>query len=652
MTVGIVFGLTAVQAQKKSTSPVILTVEDEMVTKAEFEAVYNKNNNVSQNIEQKTPQEYMELFVNYKLKVKEAEALGLDTIPKYQKELKGYVDQLAAPYLVDREYAESLVKEAYNRLKEDVHASHILITVSEDASPADTLKAFRKAIQLRDLARAGKDFAELAKENSNDPSAKDNGGDLGYFSALRMVYPFESAAYNTPVGEVSNPVRTTYGYHVIKVHGKRPAVGQMKAAHIMVAVKPDADSATVVKARQKINEIYARVEAGEDFGQLARMYSDDRGSKGRAGELPWFGSGRMVASFENAAFALENDGDVSEPIETQYGLHIIKRLEKKNMGSYEEEYDDLKKRVERDRRGQGSREALAKKLEVEYKIKANTKSLEAVAASMDSTYFQGGYTFSEEQRSSLSKPLLSWKDKNYRGEKVVITQADFTGYLETLSKRQKPVSLDIMVSEAFKAFKTDKILEYEREILPLKYPAYKALVQEYRDGILLFELMDRKVWQAAVKDTAGLESYFEENKSNFMWPKRLDATIYTCDSQENLQTVSQMLKDGASDSAVIAKINVNSALGVDVREGKFTAEEMPVLNQITWEEGVHTVVESGFYLIKVNEVLDVQPKELDEARGLVTSGYQNYLEESWLQELRTKYTFEINEEVLNEVKPL
>lgn len=652
MMVGFLIGSSLVQAQKKSSSPVILTVEDEAITKAEFEAVYYKNNNVSQNIEQKSPQEYMELFVNYKLKVKEAEAIGLDTIPKYQKELKGYVDQLAAPYLVDREYAESLVKEAYDRMKEDVHASHILITVQEGASPEDTLKAYKKAIQMRDLARAGKDFAELAKENSNDPSAKDNGGDLGYFSALRMVYPFESAAYNTPVGEVSNPVRTSYGYHIIKVHGKRPAVGQMRAAHIMVAVKPDADSAKKAQAHQKINEIYARVQAGEDFGQLARMYSDDRGSKGRAGELPWFGSGRMVAPFENAAFALENDGDVSEPIETQYGLHIIKRLEKESIGTYEEEYDNLKKRVERDRRGQGSREALAKKLEAEYKVKVASKNLEAVVAALDSSFFQGGFTFTKEQKNSLSKPLLSWKDKNYKGAKTVITQADFAAYLESLSKRQKPMSLDILVSDAFKTFKTDKMLEYEREILPLKYPAYKALVQEYRDGILLFELMDRKVWQAAVKDTAGLEAYYEEHKNNFMWPKRLDATIYTCDSKENLEAVSKMLKEGASDSAVLATTNVNSALGVDVREGKFTAEEMPVLNKITWSKGVHSISENGFYLIRVNEVLEEQPKALDEARGLVTSGYQNYLEETWLQELRTKYAFEVNEEVLNEVKSL
>ena len=350
------------KAQKKN-DPVILTVEKENVTLSEFEAVYNKNNNVSANVEQKTPAEYMELFINYKLKVKEAEALGLDTVESYKQELQGYLKQLSDPYLVDKQYTEDMVREAYDRLQYDVKASHVLIRVEEDASPEDTLKAYKKITEIYNKAKAGADFGDLAIKNSEDPSAKQNRGELGYFTAFRMVYPFESAAYNTPVGSVSKPVRTSFGYHILKVEDKRPEIGEIRAAHIMVASKAGDGKDLQINAEKKINEIYERVLAGEDFGQLARMYSDDNGSKGRGGELPWFGSGRMVAEFENAAFALDSNGAISKPVRSQYGWHIIKRLDKKNIGSYEDEYKRLKSRVEKDRRGEGSKESLVKKIE-------------------------------------------------------------------------------------------------------------------------------------------------------------------------------------------------------------------------------------------------------------------------------------------------
>jgi len=651
MTLGLCVGSMPIQAQKQK-SPTVLTVEGETVSKADFELVYNKNNNINSNIEQKSPQEYMELFINYKLKVQEAESMGLDTVAQYKKELEGYVNQLSAPYLVDNEFAESLVKEAYDRLQEDVKASHILIKLSEDASPQDTLKAFNKINEVLDKARGGADFGGLAMQYSEDPSAKQNKGELGYFSALRMVYPFESAAYNTAVSEISKPVRTSYGYHIIKVEDRRSAIGQIRAAHIMVAVKPEADEVTQQKAKEKIDELYNQVTEGGNFEQLARLYSDDRGSKSRGGELPWFGSGRMVPEFEQAAFALAADGDISQPIKTQYGWHIIKRLEKKNTASYEEEYDALKKKVERDRRGQGSKQALAKKLMTEYSVKEYGKNLEVFNTMVDSSYFNGQFKFTIDQMNSLNKPLFIVNDKNYKGEKTKVLQFEFASYLELKSRRQKPVSIPIYIQDQYKAFRTQYMLDYEESILAVKYPEYRALVQEYRDGILLFELMDQKVWKKAVTDTAGLEAFYEAHKTEFMWGDRVDASVYTCNSQENMDKVKAMLEEGASDSAIIATTNVESQLGVDVRSGLFAKNDMAVLSEVNWQKGTHVATTSGFAVVVINEVLAPQPKTLNEARGLVTSAYQNELETSWLSELRSKYTFSVDQEVLESVKSL
>lgn len=651
MSLAMLAFIVPAKAQKKN-DPVILTVEKENVTLSEFEAVYNKNNNVSANVEQKTPAEYMELFINYKLKVKEAEALGLDTVESYKQELQGYLKQLSDPYLVDKQYTEDMVREAYDRLQYDVKASHILIRVEEDASPEDTLKAYKKITEIYNKATAGADFGDLAIKNSEDPSAKQNRGELGYFTAFRMVYPFESAAYNTPVGSVSKPVRTSFGYHILKVEDKRPEIGEIRAAHIMVASKADDGKDLQINAEKKINEIYERVLAGEDFGQLARMYSDDNGSKGRGGELPWFGSGRMVAEFENAAFALDSNGAVSKPVKSQYGWHIIKRLDKKNIGSYEDEYKRLKTRVEKDRRGEGSKESLVKKLKADYKVKEYPKNLAVVETYVDSSFFIGSINFTKEDLEKLDAPLIVINDKLYKKGKTTITQADFAKYIKSKSRKQKPISTAIMTKRLYDEFFVQSILDYEKSVLKLKYPEYKALVQEYRDGILLFELMDQKVWKKAVKDSTGLEAFYEAHKSDYMWDDRLDATVYTCNSEDNAKEVKEMLEAGKSDSAILATVNESSQLGVDIRNGKFTKKDMPILEKVDWKEGVYSVNDKANYVVVVREVLPSQPKSLDEARGVVTSAYQSHLEKSWIEELRAKYTYEVNQGVLEQVKPL
>jgi peptidyl-prolyl cis-trans isomerase SurA len=255
----------------------------------------------------------------------------------------------------------------------EVSASHILIRVPEDAAPADTLLAYNRIIELRKRILKGEDFEQVAKGKggSEDESVRTNGGALGYFSAFQMVYPFESAAYNTAVGQVSMPVRTKFGYHLVKVHDKRAARGIISAAHLMIVVKQDADMETQANAEKRINEIYERLMNGESWEDLVMKYSEDYNSKNTGGKLPEFGTGsrqRMVPEFEDAAFSIPTNGAYSKPVKTAYGWHIVKRLDVKGIESFESLEKEIQQRVNKDERALSTQKSFIEKLKKEYNL--------------------------------------------------------------------------------------------------------------------------------------------------------------------------------------------------------------------------------------------------------------------------------------------
>ena len=319
------------QSTDISNETVVLKVGDENVTLADFEHVFRKNNKDSVTTTEALDA-YMELFVNFKLKVLEAEAMGMDTVSAFNKELAGYRDQLARPYMVDSDLLDELVEEAFERKGMEVRASHILVSVGADASPADTLVAWNRIQTLRDRVINGADFGEVArsKGGSEDPSVKSNGGDLGWFTAFQMVYPFECAAFETAEGEVSEVVRTRFGYHILKVTGKRKARGEVQVAHIMVRMPRTAPQDQVTNAEGRIMEVKRLLMSGGSFESLAMKYSEDPSTANKGGVLPWFGTGKMVEDFEDAAFAMTEVGEIAGPIRTDYGFHLIKLLNKKD----------------------------------------------------------------------------------------------------------------------------------------------------------------------------------------------------------------------------------------------------------------------------------------------------------------------------------
>jgi len=644
-----------IKAQEKD--PVLLTIGGNDVKLSEFNAIFNKNN-TNEKATDESIQEYLDLYIKFKLKVKEAEDLGYDTLPKFKNELKGYRKQLAQPYLTDKEVTEELIKEAYERMKQDVKASHILIGVDEDASPSDTLAAYNSALKARKRILAGEDFGKVAKELSTDPSAKKNGGNLGYFSSLHMVYPFETAAFNTKVGDVSMPVRTRFGYHVIKVVDIRDARGTIKVAHIMIkADKKLTDEAATAK-KQKIDEIYEKLTTNpEEFSALATKFSDDKGSARKGGELPEFNAGKMVESFENAAFGIEKDGGLSKPIQTDFGWHIIKRISLKTLGSYEDLYKTIKAKVARDSRSNKSKQALLKK------IKDNNGFVENIKERNDfyklltiKEYMEG--TFKASKTTKYNKVMFGFYAKD--GEKYEYTQLNFANYLEKSKKRAAKndgnANIKAEINKHYSKILENKAIAFKNSRLSKTNEEFRLLMQEYRDGILLFDLTDEKVWSKAVKDTSGLEAYYEANKTKYMWGERVEATVYICDDATVAKTVSKLLKKkakkGYSNDDLLKMVNTESQLSLKIEEGKYSKGDNENVDKATWEKSTTSTInnEKSVVIVEVKSVLVSEPKQLNEIKGLITSDYQNHLEQEWVNELKSKYNVVVNKEVLKLVK--
>jgi peptidyl-prolyl cis-trans isomerase SurA len=634
---------------------VILSIDGKPISKSEFENVYKKNNGKELNSDNKSLKDYMELFINFKLKVKEAEELGLDTSAAFKQELAGYRKQLAAPYLTDKSVNENLIVEVYERMKTEIRASHILIKCNEDALPKDTIAAFNKINEYRKRAVKGEDFAKLAIESAKegDPSAAENKGDLGYFTALQMVYPFENAAYQTKVGEISNIVRTRFGYHILKVVDKRNNQGELLVAHIMVRLKKEMNGKDSSNAMKKIEEIYGKLKAGDKFEELAKQFSDDKTSSEKGGEINWFSSGKMpVPEFEAVSFSLKNKGDYSEPFMTKFGWHIVKLIDKKAIPApFDAMKSELKQRVNKDSRSQAGRSSLIARVKKEINFKENKltsgkkitfPALDEMETKIDSTYFQGKWK--SDKTSAMNKELFSIADKKY-------TQTDFAKYLESRQTRRSFAEKRFIIEQQYKNFVDETVVALEESLLEKKYPDFKALIQEYRDGILLFELTDRKVWSKAVKDTSGLKEYYEKNKNNYLWDERADVTTFTCTDEKIAKQVRKLLLKKKTEKEILDEINKKSQLNLSTETVMYLKGENKMIDE-NWKQGLSNDIkkENKIIILSVNKVLPKTPKLISECKGIVTADYQNYLEKEWISSIRNGHQIKVNEEVLNAVK--
>ncbi len=623
---------------------VLFTVANDSVRADEFMYVYQKNQadsvaRMSEEAQAEAVRDYLKLYVNFKLKVKAAEAAQLDQKESFKKELAQYQQQLAKPYLVENRVTEQLIEEAYERSKQEVKASHILITVDENAPPADTLRAYQKADSLRQLALNGASFAMLAEQYSNDPSAASNGGDLGYFTALQMVYPFENAAYRTEVGSISPPIRTRFGYHIIKVHDKRPSKGKVKVAHIMIR---EGENAQDSSAYQKAQQIYEQLQQGGNWNELTERFSDDVTTRSSGGELPAFGTGNMIESFEDAAFALNNPGDISPPVKTRFGWHVIKLLERQGLEPLNELRPSLERRIDRSVRSEVMQSEMVDLLKQENGYQGNSAAIWAAVAQVQQASTVG----------SSEEVLFTMQD-------TTLTTGDFYAFVKQKLEDSKIDSAS--ARQAYQDFETQSILTYEERHLLDKYEDYRRILQEYRDGILLFDIMEKKVWSKAMDDSVGLRDYFAAHRDDYRWDERVRVTLVDAESEKVLNEVKQNLEGKKlplpeeERASLEKKYTKDSPLALQIRQETYergqprTAAEA-VIDQVDWSLGAYTVENNGrFYYIQVQEVLPPQLKELDEIKGIVIADYQNYLDRQWVSALRQQYLVEINDNVLQKV---
>lgn len=631
---------TVLSYAQSNKEKVFIDFGDEEITKTEFKRVYLKNNS-GEIITKSTVDEYLDLYLNFKLKVKEAVKLEMDKDPAFIKELGGYRKQLAQPYLTADGIIEELKKEAYDRLQSDVKAAHILIKVDRDANPEDTAAAYKKAIQVKKNLEGGQDFTLMAKQYSDDPSAKSNGGGLGYFTAFYMVYPFESAAYNTEVGGISKVIRTQFGYHVLKVEDRRPAVGNIKVGHILIS--SDKELSKTDDPEGKIKEIYAKIKQGEKFEDLAAQFSDDTRTSSEGGVLPMFGVGRMVPEFENVAFALKKDGDISEPFNTQYGWHIVKRLEQAPIGSYESVENELMQKIKKDSRSNLGQGAVIAKIKKQYGFKENLKERDDFYKTIDSSFFFGGWTL--DKAKGLGKELFKLGDKS-------VNQTDFANYLFAKQNTKKVIDASVIVNSKYETFKSTQILSYKDSKLDEEYPDFRHLMQEYHDGILLFNLTDELVWSKAVRDSTGLDAFYQKNKDNYKWDKRVDAITYSAVNEKVANEVMKMIKEGVETKKIMEEINKSSQLNLRYAKRKFLKGDDEIVDQMEWEKGISKTVSSNgrVHFVDIKEVIEPTYKTLDDSKGLITSDYQNYLEKEWIKSLRSTYKYTLDKKVLKELK--
>lgn len=640
-------------AQKSLDKEVLVNIGTEAVTVDDFMRVYDKNNSQT-SMQDPTPiAEYLDLFINFKLKVMEAEELKMDTNSAFQKELAGYREQLAKPYFIDESVNDALLEEAYQRKLKDVRASHILIMVDENARPEDTLAAYEKIKDIRTKIINGMPFADAAVKYSDDPSAKDreeipgkqrfrpgNKGDLGYFTVFNMVYPFEDAAYKTPVGEISQPTRTRFGYHLIQVNSRKDALGTAQVAHIFVPILPNSTSEDSLADVEKINNIYLKIKEGMPFEEAVVEYSEDKGSAKNGGQLSKFTCNRVVPEFVLAAESLEI-GEVSEPVQTMYGYHILKLISRETPGTFEEEAPTLKERLAKDERSHKSEESVIINIKNEYKYKAYDKAKSELFAAIDTTIISK--TFIADSVKSFVKTIMKIGSNKY-------TQYDFAVFAEENQKVQS-IDKDVYLEQLFNKFVASSCLSYEDSQLENKYPEFKALMEEYHDGILLFNLTDEKVWSKAVKDTTGLEEFFNNHRDDYTWGERLDATIFEVKNPADVITLRKFIENHLNDGDIAKKLDQDSITSVKIIPGKFEKGDNKMIDQVEWIAGAtvenKSDVEELTVIVRIREVLPAEPKKLNEARGLVTADYQTYLEEQWIKQLKEKYPVKVDQAVLD-----
>ncbi|MCS6917181.1 MAG: peptidylprolyl isomerase [Chitinophagales bacterium] len=637
----------ALLAQKPSYNPqsILFTIGNEPVTAGEFVKVYQKTSISGEaDFSESSLREYLDLYVNFRLKVKEARELGMDTTAAVVNEFRTYRSKLTPSYMFDT----SLLREAYQRMQKELRVEHVLVKLDPSATPADTLKAYRRAQNWRKLLTSGKmSFQTLAADSSQDPSAKDNNGDLGWITPMQLIYPFEAAAYSLKPGTISQPVRTAFGYHLIRVTDSRPSQGTVTVAHIFIKLQQKATEEDAQRAKQTIDSVYQALKAGADWDELVRKYSQDRTTVSSGGQLKPFGTGQMVTEFEQAAFALKNPGDYSQPVRTKFGWHIIKLINKKPLGDFNSVKDDIRKRIENGPWKDYAKERFITRLREQYTVKEFPANRQALFARLDSSLLKG--MWSDSVAAAMKAPVFTITDTRWVPETKTFTQADLADFIEKNQRKfMNKGSLQAMYNALYDQFLNNSLTLFEDARLEAKNPPFRDLMEEYMNGILLFDLASDKVWTRAVEDTAGLRQFYEQNKMNYMGQEKAQVTVFTARNADVASQFQALKAKGLTDEKALAKINKKDKNNLTVSRETVERGKNSELEKLGWGTAGQTYTvptDSVVRILRIDNILPPAPRPLNEIKGYVVADYQEMLEKEWVTELKRKYPVAINEQV-------
>lgn len=624
--------------------PILFEVDGVPVYLSEFTYIYNKTNGKQADYSRKSLDEYLDLYVKFKLKVRKAKTMQLDTIPALNKELAGYRKQLADSYLLEKTVVKDLAKEVYERKKQDVDISHILVSLSANPTPKDTLEAYQRALAIKKRIEGGADFEAVAKEVSADKSAQRNSGRIGFVTAMLPagMYGIESLAYQGELNKVQGPVRSNSGYHLVRVNERRPALGEVEVAHLLIRSKAGEEQA----AKTKIDSIYKALEGGASFEDLVQKHSEDSQTKGKNGYIGFIGIKRVAPVFEEAMFALKEDGSYSKPFQSNLGWHIVKRISRPGIQPFEREKSRLEQAVSKD-----SRLAIAKakrlaEIKKQGNYRENKETYESFVSGLDKNFLTFRW---RPDIADADKPLFTL------GKDFKPTLGEFGDYLSRSSRDRMRLARSGDIKQVartlYDSFVDDQVMKYQETQLEISNPDFKALMREYQEGILLFEATKMLVWDKASQDTVGLEKFFKGIEGKYKWRERAKVEIYRISKQ--YESKAKEIRDYAvahTSEEVKAKFNTADQIIVNVEEKLLEKGRHPQVNKLRWEVGTVTAldVNDKANFISFNKVLSLIPpsnKSLKEARGYIVADYQDHLEREWIKDLRKEYKVKIRDKV-------
>lgn len=634
------------KASAQDSSEALLTVGGTPVDKDELVYLISKgksNDTQVSGVSREEFEENLDLFINYKLKVREAEALGLDKSEDFSREFNSFKESLIYPYLIKNSLEEGELRKAYSRMQEVVRASHILFQFPPNASTEDSLIVLKMALKVKGEIENGGNINELAVQYSDDPSAKINKGDLGYFTSLQMVQPFEDAAYTLQLGQVSDPVLTNFGYHIIKVQDRQPNPGQVRVSHILVRFDA-ADPTQEENARRKISDIYAEIQKESTVWEdIVKTFSEDPATSQRGGLLPWFGIGSMIPEFEMAAFSLTETGEVSPPLKSQYGYHILRLEEKKPIDSFEDMEENIRSKILRDSRSGMIQSQVTAIQKARYGFKEDETSINNLSQVLNPVA-KADFNAALASKSLGRSPLFTLQGKTYLA-------SDLSSFMESeeVSTKIKGGTFDVW----YELFVSKTLSQTEEKDLEANNKEYQMLLKEYRDGILLFSLMNQEVWEKGIQDSLGQVEFFRKNIDRYQWKNRMEAFVVKVLDSSQLENARKAIQGKGYNEPLIrdfeATYKANSPLAFQTESGLFEYADHPVLSKIDPQLAYQEIqVDEILYLVVTGQKLPAEPRKFEESRGLVIRDYQEYLDKTLIESLKSKYPIQINSQVKEE----